>query len=121
VAALRGKVVIVDFWTYTCINWRRTLPYVAAWAEKYRDQGLVVIGVHTPEFGFEKDLDNVRRETSALKVRYPVAVDSDYPSGVPSVTSIGPRCISPTRRDASGTTSSVKAVTGRSSGRSSNF
>ena len=78
VAALRGKVVIVDFWTYTCINWRRTLPYVAAWAEKYQDQGLVVIGVHTPEFSFEKDLDNVRRETSALKVRYPVAVDSDY-------------------------------------------
>jgi thiol-disulfide isomerase/thioredoxin len=78
VAALRGKVVLVDFWTYTCINWRRTFPYVQAWADKYKPQGLVVIGVHTPEFSFEKDLDNVRRETSALKVGYPVAVDSDY-------------------------------------------
>ena len=60
-AGLRGKVVLVDFWTYTCINWLRTLPYVRAWAEKYKDQGLVVIGVHTPEFSFEHDLDNVRR------------------------------------------------------------
>ena len=59
--ALRGKVVLVDFWTYTCINWRRTLPYVRAWAEKYRNQGLVVIGVHAPEFAFEKNVDNVRR------------------------------------------------------------
>ena len=58
---LRGKVVLVDFWTYTCINWLRTLPYVRAWAEKYREQGMVVIGVHTPEFPFEHDLDNVRR------------------------------------------------------------
>jgi thiol-disulfide isomerase/thioredoxin len=76
--AVRGKVILVDFWTYTCINWRRTLPYVRAWAEKYQNHGLVVIGVHTPEFGFEKDIDNVRRETSALAVSYPVAVDSDY-------------------------------------------
>ncbi len=75
---LRGKVVLVDFWTYTCINWRRTLPYLRAWAEKYRDDGLVVIGVHTPEFGFEKDLDNVRRQVAAQDVDYPVAVDSDY-------------------------------------------
>ena len=60
-AGLRGKVVLVDFWTYTCINWLRTLPYVRAWAEKYKDQGLVVIGVHTPEFAFEHDVDNVRR------------------------------------------------------------
>src|SRR5689334_8266713 len=56
--ALRGKVVLIDFWTYTCINWRRTLPYVRAWADKYKDQGLVVIGVHAPEFAFEKDLSN---------------------------------------------------------------
>ena len=75
---LRGRVVLVDFWTYTCINWRRTLPYLRAWAEKYRDDGLVVIGVHTPEFSFEKDLDNVRRQTKAQGVNYPVAVDSDY-------------------------------------------
>ena len=59
-AGLRGKVVLIDFWTYSCINWRRSLPYVRAWAEKYKNQGLVVIGVHTPEFEFEKDVDNVR-------------------------------------------------------------
>ena len=77
-AALRGKVVVVEFWTYTCINWMRTLPYVRAWAHKYKDQGLTVIGVHTPEFGFEKKLENVRLAVAALKVDYPVAVDSDY-------------------------------------------
>ncbi len=78
VAALRGKVVLVDFWTYTCINWRRTLPYLRAWADKYKDRGVVVIGVHTPEFSFEKDLDNVRRETTMLEIHYPVVVDSNY-------------------------------------------
>jgi thiol-disulfide isomerase/thioredoxin len=77
-AELRGKVVLVDFWTYTCINWLRTAPYVRAWADKYKDQGLVVIGVHTPEFEFEKDLRNVRREVQAMQVTWPVAVDSDY-------------------------------------------
>jgi len=75
---LRGKVVLIDFWTYTCINWLRTLPYVRAWAEKYKDHGLVVIGVHSPEFSFEKDLDNVRRAVQAMRVDYPVAVDSDH-------------------------------------------
>ena len=74
---LRGKVVLVDFWTYTCINWQRTLPYIAAWAEKYRDKGLVVVGVHTPEFSFERDLENVRKATAALQVTFPVAVDSN--------------------------------------------
>jgi thiol-disulfide isomerase/thioredoxin len=78
VGALRGKVVLVDFWTYSCINWRRTLPYVRAWADKYKDHGLVVIGVHTPEFGFEKDLSNVHRAMTALAIPYPVTVDSDY-------------------------------------------
>jgi thiol-disulfide isomerase/thioredoxin len=77
-AGLRGKVVLVDFWTYTCINWLRTLPYVRAWASKYRDQGLVVIGVHSPEFGFEKNLDNVRRQVTDMNVNYPVAVDSEH-------------------------------------------
>jgi thiol-disulfide isomerase/thioredoxin len=77
-ADLRGKVVLIDFLTYTCINWLRQLPYVRAWAEKYNDQGLVVIGVHTPEFEFEKDLDNVRRAVQALGVKFPVAVDNDY-------------------------------------------
>ncbi len=76
--AVSGKVVLADFWTYTCINWLRTLPYVRAWAEKYRDHGLVVIGVHTPEFGFEHDLENVRRAVQRLSVDYPVAVDNDY-------------------------------------------
>jgi thiol-disulfide isomerase/thioredoxin len=77
-AGLRGKVVLVDFWTYTCINWLRTLPYVRAWAQKYRDRGLVVIGVHTPEFAFEQNLDNVRRAVQERGIDYPVAVDSDY-------------------------------------------
>jgi thiol-disulfide isomerase/thioredoxin len=75
---LRGKVVLINFWTYTCINWLRQFPYVRAWAEKYADQGLVVIGVHTPEFAFEHDLDNVRRQLAALGVDFPVAVDNDY-------------------------------------------
>jgi thiol-disulfide isomerase/thioredoxin len=77
-AELRGKVVLVDFWTYTCINWLRQLPYVRAWGEKYKDHGLVVVGVHTPEFEFEKDLDNVRRAASELGVEYPIAIDNDY-------------------------------------------
>ena len=75
---LRGKVVLVDFWTYTCINWLRTLGYVRAWAEKYKDHGLVVVGVHTPEFPFEADADNVRREAEAMNVWYPVALDPAY-------------------------------------------
>ena len=77
-SGLRGKVILVHFWTYTCINWLRTQSYLRAWAEKYRDKGLVVIGVHTPEFRFEKNIDNVRREVKALRVDYPVAVDSEY-------------------------------------------
>jgi thiol-disulfide isomerase/thioredoxin len=77
-AGLRGSVVLVDFWTYTCINWLRTLPYVRAWADRYRDHGLTVIGVHTPEFDVEHDLDNVRRAVSELRVNYPVAIDNDY-------------------------------------------
>jgi thiol-disulfide isomerase/thioredoxin len=75
---LRGKVVLVDFWTFTCINWLRSLPYVRAWAETYKDQGLVVIGVHTPEFSFEMDVANVRRAAQAMRVDYPIAVDSAY-------------------------------------------
>jgi len=77
-ADLHGKVVVVDFWTYTCINWLRTLAYVRAWDEKYRDSGVVVVGVHTPEFPFEHDIDNVRRAAKDMRVGYPVAVDSDY-------------------------------------------
>jgi thiol-disulfide isomerase/thioredoxin len=77
-AGLRGKVVLIDFWTYTCINWLRTLPYVRAWAEKYKNQGLVVIGVHAPEFAFEKNIDNVRRAAKDMRVDYPIAIDSDH-------------------------------------------
>jgi cytochrome c biogenesis protein CcdA/thiol-disulfide isomerase/thioredoxin len=75
---LRGKVVLVDFWTYSCINCLRAIPYVRAWAEKYKDQGLVVIGVHSPEFAFEKNVDNVRRAVRDLKIEYPVAIDNAY-------------------------------------------
>lgn len=75
---LRGKVVLVDFCTYTCVNWLRTLPYMRAWAEKYGEHGLVVIGAHTPEFGFEHDLENVRRGLAAMRVTYPIAVDNAY-------------------------------------------
>jgi thiol-disulfide isomerase/thioredoxin len=77
-ADLRGKVVLVDFWTYSCINWMRQLPYVRAWADKYKEQGLIVIGVHTPEFAFEHDIDNVRRAARDMRVEYPVATDNGY-------------------------------------------
>ena len=77
-ADLRGKVVLVDFWTYTCINWLRTLGYVRAWAENYENAGLVVIGVHTPEFPFERDVDNVRRAAAEMRVSYPIALDNAY-------------------------------------------
>jgi cytochrome c biogenesis protein CcdA/thiol-disulfide isomerase/thioredoxin len=76
--SLKGKVVLIDFWTYSCINCLRAIPYVEAWAEKYKDQGLVVIGVHAPEFAFEKNLDNVRKAVADLKITYPVALDNDY-------------------------------------------
>jgi thiol-disulfide isomerase/thioredoxin len=77
-ADLRGKVVLVQFGTYTCINWLRTLPHVRAWAEKYKERGLVLINVHTPEFEFEKSLDNVRRAVKDLRLTDPVAVDNDF-------------------------------------------
>jgi thiol-disulfide isomerase/thioredoxin len=75
---LHGRVVLIDFWTYTCINWLRQLPYVRAWAEKYADHGLIVIGVHSPEFAFEHDVDNVNRATQAMRIDYPVAIDNDF-------------------------------------------
>ena len=75
---LRGKVVLVDFWTYTCINWLRTLGYLRAWAEKYEEQGLVVVGVHTPEFPFEREVANVREAAADMRVEYPIALDPDY-------------------------------------------
>jgi thiol-disulfide isomerase/thioredoxin len=75
--SLAGKVVLIDFCTYSCINWLRTLPYIRAWSEKYKDQGLVVIGIHTPEFGFEHNTDNVRLALKTMKVEYPIAIDND--------------------------------------------
>ena len=77
-AELRGRVVLVDFWTYTCINWLRTLPYVRAWEAKYRHQGVTVIAVHTPEFSFERNVDNITARAHEFGVGYPIAVDSDY-------------------------------------------
>jgi thiol-disulfide isomerase/thioredoxin len=75
---LAGKVVLADFWTYTCINWLRTLAFVRAWVERYEAHGLVVVGVHTPEFPFEREIDNVREAAASLRVEYPIALDSDY-------------------------------------------
>src|SRR5689334_24215063 len=77
-ADLRGKVVLVSFWTYTCINWLRQLPYLRAWAQKYSGHGLVVVGVHTPEFSFEHNADNVRQAVQDMQIAYPVAADNDY-------------------------------------------
>jgi thiol-disulfide isomerase/thioredoxin len=77
-ASLRGRPVLVEFWTFTCINWIRTLPYVRAWYEKYRADGLVVLGVHTPEFEVEHDIEHIRRAARELRVEYPIAVDTDY-------------------------------------------
>jgi thiol-disulfide isomerase/thioredoxin len=77
-AELRGHVVLVDFWTLTCINWLRQEPYVRAWSQAYRDDGLIVIGVHTPEFSFEHEIDLVRQATMERAIDYPVAVDNDY-------------------------------------------
>jgi cytochrome c biogenesis protein CcdA/thiol-disulfide isomerase/thioredoxin len=75
---LKGKVVLVDFWTYSCINCLRAIPYVRAWAEKYRDHGLVVIGVHAPEFAFERNVDNVKKAIAMLGIKYPIAIDNEY-------------------------------------------
>ena len=77
-AGLRGSVVLINFWTLTCINWLRQEPYVRAWSQAYRDHGLVVIGAHTPEFSFEHEVELVRRATKEREIDYPVAVDNDY-------------------------------------------
>ncbi|MBJ7330266.1 MAG: redoxin domain-containing protein [Solirubrobacteraceae bacterium] len=77
-AGLRGRVALVDVWTYSCVNWLRTLPYVRAWHERYRERGLTVLGVHAPEFGFEHEIENVRRAVGDLGVPYPVVIDNDF-------------------------------------------
>ena len=76
--ALKGKVVLIDFWTYSCINCIRTLPYLKAWYEKYKDQGLVIIGVHAPEFAFEAKIENVEKAIQKFGITYPVAMDNDF-------------------------------------------
>ena len=104
-------MALVDFGTYTCINWLRQLPYVRAWAGKYSGDGLVVVGVHTPEFGFEHDVDNVHRAVKSMRVDYPVAIDNGYAIWRAFDITTGPRCTSPTRRGVSGITISAKAST----------
>ena len=89
--ALRGKVVLVNFWTYTCINSLRPMPYVKSWAAKYQNAGLVVIGVHTPEFSFEHERPNVERATRTFNISFPVAIDSDTISGRRFTTKRGRR------------------------------
>ena len=110
-ADLQGKVVLVDFWTYTCINWLRTVPYVRAWAARYKEQGLVVIGVHTPEFTFEEDIDNVRRAAKDRDVTYPVAIDNDRAIGVGSAITTGRRSTSSMLPGRCAITISAKATT----------
>jgi thiol-disulfide isomerase/thioredoxin len=109
--ALRGKVVLIDFWTYTCINWLRTAPYVRAWAEKYKDQGLVVIGVHAPEFAFEKNIDNVRRAVKDMRITYPVAVDNEHAIWRAFDNNYCQRCTSSMRRVGFAIIISAKAPT----------
>ena len=116
---LRGKVVLVDFWTYTCINWLRTLAYIRAWAEKYKDRGLVVVGVHTPEFPFEQNVDNVRRAANDMNVSTRSRSIPTTRSGAHSATGTGRRFTSPTRKDESATTSSARAATTSANGASS--
>ena len=108
---LRGKVVLVDFWTYSCINCLRALPYVSGWYEKYKDHGLVVIGVHAPEFAFEKDIVNVRRAVADLHIDYPVALDDNYAIWQGFNNQFWPRTISSMRRAASAAITSARATT----------
>ena len=115
---LQGRVVIVNFWTYTCINWQRTQPYVRAWAQKYKDEGLVVVGVHTPEFEFEKNVDNIRPALAMFRVEYPVAVDSGFMIWNAFNNRYWPACTSPMPAAISGITTSARANTSAPGGSS---
>ena len=108
---LRGRVVLVDFWTYTCVNWLRTLPYLRAWADKYEAQGLTIVGVHTPEFGFERDVDNITPRPARCGSSIPSRSTASTACGRRSPTTSGPRPTSPTPRVASGSTTSARAST----------
>ena len=107
---LRGKVVLVDFWTYTCINCIDVLPHVKAWNQQFSNQGLVVVGVHTPEYPFERNTDNVKEAIKRLGITYPSRRTTTMRRGTPTTTSIGRRSIWSTRRDASSTRISVKVT-----------
>ena len=109
-AALRGHVDLVCFGTYTCINWIHALPYIRAWADAYAERGLKVVGVQTPEFAFESDLDNVKRALAEMDVRYPVAVDNDYAVWQAFANHYWPARTSPTPMAASATTTSARAA-----------
>ena len=113
VAGLRGRVVLVDFWTYTCINCIRTLPYTRAWDAAYRDRGLTIVGVHTPEFSFERDAGNVEDAIAQNKLRYPSPRTTRTRPGTRGATSTGPRSTSSTPRAASATSTSARATTTR--------
>ena len=115
-AGLRGKVVLVQSWTYTCINWIRTLPYVRAWSERYRPHGLVVVGVHTPEFPFERDLDNVREAARDMHVDYPIVIDNGYAIWSGFSNRYWPALYFVDAEGRHGTTTSAKASTNRRSG-----
>ena len=110
-AELRGRVVLVNFWTLTCINWLRQEPHVRAWSQAYRDDGLVVVGVHTPEFSFEHEPGRVRRAVQERNIDYPVALDNDYAIWSAFDNHYCPRCTSPTRTALSATTTSAKEAT----------
>jgi thiol-disulfide isomerase/thioredoxin len=110
-AGLGGRVVVAQFCTFSCINWLRTVPYVRAWAAKYRDDGLVVFGVHSPEFPFEHDLDKIRTALDAIGIAHPIAVDNDFAVWRALTTRTGPPCTSPTPKGGSGTTASARRTT----------
>jgi thiol-disulfide isomerase/thioredoxin len=116
-SSLAGKVVLVDFWTYTCINWLRTLPYVRAWSQKYA-QGLVVIGVHTPEFPFERNVDYVRHAVQQMRIEYPIVIDNDYSIWRAFKNQYWQHCISSMREGAFASINSGRAST---NGRSAPF
>ena len=113
-AGLRGRVVLIDFWTYSCINCLRTLPHLEAWDDAYRKDGLTIIGVHSPEFAFEHVPDNVRSAVRRLGIRYPVALDNDFATWQRvRRTSTGRRSTSSTARGAFASTTSARATTTR--------
>ena len=113
---LKGKVVLIDFWTYSCINCLRSIPYVRAWDERYRKDGLVVIGVHAPEFAFERDPANVERAVRDLKIRYPVALDNRYDLWRALKNNVGPPTTSSMRKGGSATIISARVITSSRSG-----